>query len=132
VSDPLSHQDRKKKILAVDNELDMTTILKLALEPVGFTVDTFNDPVLALNRFKPNLYDLVVLDIMMPKMHGFELYNQLKKMDHDVKVCFLTASSETYREQLRKETYCELNKDLFLEMPLPIKEIIAEIKKRIE
>jgi hypothetical protein len=48
VTDPLSHQDRKKKILAVDNKLDMTSILKMALEPVGFTVDTFNDPTLAL------------------------------------------------------------------------------------
>jgi two-component system, OmpR family, response regulator ChvI len=103
----------------------------MALEPVGFTVDTFNDPVSALERFKPHLYDLVILDIMMPKMDGFELYNQLKKVGDDIKVCFLTASSEIYCEQLRKEKYCELNKDLFLEMLLPIKEIIAEIKKRI-
>jgi CheY-like chemotaxis protein len=114
--------------LAVDDELDMTSILKMALERVGYIVDIFNDPVSALERFKPNLYDLVVLDIMMPRMNGFQLYEQLKKMDHDVKVCFLTASSETYREQLRKEEYHELNKDLFLEMPLPVKEIIEEIK----
>jgi two-component system, OmpR family, response regulator ChvI len=131
-SGSLSHQVGKKKILAVDDELDMTTILKMVLERVGYIVDIFNDPVLALERFKPNLYDLVVLDIMMPRMNGFQLYEQLKKMDHDVKVCFLTASSETYREKLRKEEYHELNKDLFLEMPLPVKEIIEEIKKRIE
>jgi DNA-binding response OmpR family regulator len=125
-----SSNDKKKKILVVDNELDMTTMLKMALEPNGFAVDTFNDPVLALEQFKPNLYDLVILDVMMPKINGFDLYNQLKKIDDDIKVCFLTASSETYREQLKKEEHCELNKDLFLEMPLPIKEIIAEIKKR--
>jgi DNA-binding response OmpR family regulator len=128
-SGPLSHQP--KKILAVDNEPDMTTILKRALEPAGFTVDTFNDPILALDNFKPNIYDLVILDVMMPKMDGFELYNQFKKMDPEVKVCFLTASAETYRERLSKEKHCELHKDLFLEMPLPIKEIIAEIKRRI-
>jgi two-component system, OmpR family, response regulator ChvI len=129
-SDSLSRQEGKKKILVVDNEPDMTRMLKMALEPVGFMVDTFNDPVLALKGFKPNLYDLVILDIMMPRMNGFQLYEQLKKMDLGVKICFLTASSETYRDQL-KEKHCELHKDLFLEMPLPIKEIIAEIKKRI-
>jgi DNA-binding response OmpR family regulator len=69
---------REEEILAVDDELDMTTILKMTLERVGFTVDAFNDPVLALERFKPNRYDLVVLDIMMPKLDGFELYNQLE------------------------------------------------------
>jgi DNA-binding response OmpR family regulator len=109
----------------------MTTMLKMALEHAGFIVDIFNDPVLALDGFKPNLYDLVILDIMMQKMDGFELYNQLKKVDSSIKVCFLTASSEMYREGLRKEKHCELSKDLFLSMPLPIKEIIKEIKKRI-
>jgi DNA-binding response OmpR family regulator len=118
VTGKLSHQGRKKKkILAVDNEPDMTTILKMALEPVGFTVDTFNDPVLAPERFKPNLYDLAVLDIVMPKIDGFELYNQLRKIDTRLRVCFLTASAETYREKLSTEKHCELHKDLFLEMP---------------
>jgi CheY-like chemotaxis protein len=121
-SGSLSSQGGKKRILAVDDELDMTTILKMALEPVGFTVDTFNDPTLALERFKPNLYDLVILDVMMPRMNGFQLYEQLKKIDNGIKVCFLTASSETYRERLRKEQYRELNRDLFLEMPLPIRD----------
>jgi DNA-binding response OmpR family regulator len=103
ISGSFSCQEGKKKILAVDDELDMTTILKMTLERVGFTVDAFNDPVLGLERFKSNLYDLVVLDIMMPKMDGFELCNQLEKVDPRVKVCFLTASSETFREKLSKE-----------------------------
>jgi two-component system, OmpR family, response regulator ChvI len=132
-SGPLSQQEgKKKKVLFVDNEPDTTTMLKMALECVGFSIDTFNDPLLALKSFKPNLYDLVMLDVMMPKMNGFELYEQLKRADPGTKVCFLTASDETYREELRKERYCELNRDLFLEMPLPIKEIIDEIMKRIE
>jgi CheY-like chemotaxis protein len=131
-SDPLSQQEgKKKKILFVDDEPDMTTILKMALKPIGFGIDIFNDPVLALESFKRNFYDLVLLDVTMPKMDGFELYNQLKKIDDDIKVCFLTASSKTYREQLRKEKYSELNKDLFLEMPLPISRIREEINRRI-
>jgi CheY-like chemotaxis protein len=88
--------------------------------------------MLALNSYKPNLYDLVILDVIMSEMNGFELYSRLIKMDPGIKVCFLTASSETYREEFRKEKYNELSRDLFLEMPLPTKEIIDEIKKRIE
>ena len=57
----------------------MTTMLKMALEHVGFAVVVFNDPVLALKRFRPNTYGLVILDVMMRKMDGFELYNRLRK-----------------------------------------------------
>jgi DNA-binding response OmpR family regulator len=109
----------------------MTTMLKMALEHVGFSIDTFNNPMLALESFKPKLYGLVILDVMMQKMNGLELYNQLKRIDPGVKVCFLTASSETYREELMKKRHCELNKDLFLNMPLKLNEIIDEVTKRI-
>jgi two-component system, OmpR family, response regulator ChvI len=115
----------------VDDEPDMTDMLKMALEHAGFTVDTFNDPVLALNSFKPNMYGLVILDVMMQEMDGLELYNQLKKVDPSIKVCFLTASTEMYREKLVKEKHCELNKDLFMNMPLPISKIVEEINRRI-
>jgi CheY-like chemotaxis protein len=81
--------------------------------------------------FKPNLYDLALLDVIMPEMDGIELYEELKKIDPSIKVCFLTASSEMYHEELRKEEHCHLNKDLFMYMPLPIKGILEEIKKRI-
>lgn len=130
-SSSLSRQDRKKKILAVDDEPDMIRMLKMALERAGFFIDTYNDPLLALENFKPNMYDLVILDVRMPKMDGFDLYNKLKKMDRNIKICFLTASNETYREELLKHKHCKIDKDLFLEMPLPVKEIIAEIKKRM-
>jgi two-component system, OmpR family, response regulator ChvI len=93
--------------------------------------DIFNDPVPALKSFKPNLYDLVILDVKMQKMDGFELYNQLKQVHSDIKVCFLTASSEIYREELKKEKHCELSEDLFLQIPLPINRIIEEINRRV-
>ena len=84
-----------KNILFIDDEKDITFTIKIILEQTGlFFVDSFNDPDLALKRFKPNFYALVLIDIMMPKMDGFELYEQLKKIDPDVKVCFLTASED--------------------------------------
>jgi DNA-binding response OmpR family regulator len=120
--------------LYVDDEPDMTSMLKMSLEHAGFSIDVFNDPLLALKNFKPKLYDLVILDVMMPKMDGLELYNQLKNVDPSMNACFLTASSETYSEKLRKEKgrHCELSKDLFLYMPLPISKIVEEINKRIK
>jgi two-component system, OmpR family, response regulator ChvI len=88
--------DSKKRILVVDDEYDISFTLQAGLEDAGFDVDAFTDPELALSSFKPDLYHLVIIDIMMPKMDGFVLYDQLKKIDPDIKVCFLTAS-EMYR-----------------------------------
>ncbi len=122
----------KKKILVVNDEPDVTTMLKMTLERVGFRVDTFNDPVLALKSYPPHTYDLVILDVIMPEIDGLELYTQLKRKDSGINIFFLTASSEPYREELLKEKYNQLSKDLFLEMPLPTSEIIREVKKRMQ
>jgi DNA-binding NtrC family response regulator len=90
----------------------------------------FNNSDDALRDFKPHFYDLVMLDIVMPKTDGFDLYKDLKKVDPDVKVCFLTAS-EKYREGLREGEYQTLSKDLFIQKPLSIKDLRKEIHKRI-
>jgi DNA-binding response OmpR family regulator len=81
----------KDNILVVDDEPDINLALKLFLEQSGFKVATFTDPLLALENFRKGLYDLLILDIKMPKMHGFELYREIKKIDNKVKACFLTA-----------------------------------------
>jgi DNA-binding response OmpR family regulator len=99
------------------------------LEYAGFSVDAFNNSADALKDFKPRFYDLVMLDVVMPEMDGFDLYKELKKLDPDGKVCFLTASQE-YREDFRKEEYRTLSKDLFIQKPLSIKDLISEIDKR--
>ena len=112
----LASQGTKRRILVVDNEPDITLTLQVGLEEGGFDVDAFTDPDLALKSFKPSFYDLVLIDIMMPEMDGFELYERLKKADPDVKVCFLTAS-EMYHEKIREVEHCALNKDLFLQKP---------------
>jgi DNA-binding response OmpR family regulator len=99
-----SKNEVRKRILAVDDEPDINITLQAGLEGSGFHVDTFSDPELALSIFKPGLYDLVLIDIMMPKMSGFELYEQLKKIDPDVRVCFLTAS-EMYHPEFREKEH---------------------------
>jgi len=80
----------------------------MGLEDEGFNVDAFTDPILALSNFKPNYYSLVILDINMPKMNGYDLYKEIRKLDNKVKICFLTAS-ELYNANLRSQTKEILN-----------------------
>ena len=127
-SDHQKKQQKQKKILAVDDEPDLTKLCSLALEYHGFKVDTFNDPQEALSNYKPGYYDLVILDIKMPKMDGFELYDEIKKKDHKAKVCFLTAS-ELYYEEFRKKEYCALDRDLFIRKPIDNEELLKEVSK---
>ncbi|MDQ3868878.1 MAG: response regulator [Thermoproteota archaeon] len=119
------------RILVVDDEPDLTTVSTLALEYHGFKVDTFNDPQEALSKFKPGSYDLIILDIKMPKMDGFELYHEIKKKDNNAKVCFLTAS-ELYYEEFRKKEYCALDKDLFIRKPIDNEDLVKQINKMIK
>jgi DNA-binding response OmpR family regulator len=121
------HQGQKK-ILAVDDEPDITRLCSLALEYYGFKVDTFNDSEKALSSFKPDYYDLVILDIKMPKMDGFELYGELKKKDNDAKVCFLTAS-ELYYEEFRRKEYHALDKNFFIRKPIDNEDLVKEINR---
>ena len=108
----LTSQGTKGRILVVDDESDITLTLKAGLETVGlFDVDAFSDPEVALKSFKPDFYALVLIDIMMPKMDGFKLYERLKEVDPDVKVCFLT-TSEMYHAKVREIEHYALNKDV--------------------
>lgn len=123
--------NNNKRILVVDDEPDLTQVSTLALEYHGFKVDSFNDPQEALSKFKPGLYDLIILDIKMPKMDGFELYHEIKKKDNNAKVCFLTAS-ELYYEEFRKKEYCALDRNLFIQKPIDNEDLVKEINKRLK
>jgi DNA-binding response OmpR family regulator len=113
----MGDEERKRRILVVDDEPDLTMLCRMSLEHSGFEVDTFNDPQEALSKFKPGSYDLVILDIKMPKMDGFELYYEIKKKDNNAKVCFLTAR-ELYYEEFRTNEYNALDKKLFIRKPI--------------
>jgi DNA-binding response OmpR family regulator len=119
------------RILVVDDEPDLTQVSTLALEYHGFKVDSFNDPQEALSKFEPGLYDLVILDIKMPKMDGFELYHEIKKKDNNAKVCFLTAS-ELYYEEFRKKECYALDRNMFIRKPIENEELVKEINKMIK
>src|SRR5918994_1942235 len=91
-----------KKILLIDDEPDIIYSIKMVLENNNeFVVDSYTDPILALTNFKPGSYDLILLDIKMPKMNGFDLYQKMKEIDSNAKMCFLTASELFYEEYRR-------------------------------
>ncbi len=120
----------KKKICFVDDEPDIVLLCKLVLEYEGYEVHAFTDPILALSDYKPSFYDLIVLDIKMPKIDGFELYKKIRAINQGSKVCFLTAS-EMYYEPFRENGLGELNKNNFLRKPIENDELIIKVKQLI-
>jgi CheY-like chemotaxis protein len=122
----------RKKILVVDDEPDITLTLLIILQEGGYEVVSFNDPLLALQSFKPLYYDLMILDIKMPKMNGFELYQKLKEKDSHVKVCFLTAVSE-FRgyEQYKKDVSPKLHERYFIAKPISPDDLLRKINEML-
>ncbi|HEX2614488.1 MAG TPA: response regulator [Nitrososphaera sp.] len=117
---------RDRRILIVDDEPDITTVMKKGLqEYAGYDVTTFNDPGQALAEFKPDTYDLLVIDIKMPGMTGFELYKKLRNIDSKPKICFITAF-EMYYAEFRK-VFPSLDVKCFIRKPVTISSLIQQV-----
>ena len=125
------HYDKKnKKILLIDDEPDIIYSIKSVLESNNeFVVDSYTDPTLALSNFRPRLYDLILLDIKMPKMNGFDLYQKIMEIESDVKICFLTASELFYEEYRRLDAYPRLDKAYFIQKPFRIEQLLRELNE---
>jgi DNA-binding response OmpR family regulator len=120
------------RILYVDDDLDILFSIKTGLEYYGFIVDTFSNPLEALSTFKPELYDLVLVDIKMPLMSGFEFHQELRKKalyGTEIKTCFITAY-EIYFETLRKE-FPELYDGCFIRKPIKIDDLVNKINEEL-
>jgi DNA-binding response OmpR family regulator len=118
---------KKRKILIVDDEPDTNLSIEIFLEENGFEVDAFDDPIIALDNFRKGVYDLLILDIKMPKMHGFELYREIRKIDNEVKVCFLTAGEMYYG------AYADIfNDNQFIRKPIENKELVNRVNEIID
>jgi CheY-like chemotaxis protein len=143
--DPLYHpvvikrdQEFRKRILIVDDDVDISTTFKLGIEDGNSNTDTnkrievyvSNNPVIALSEFKPNFYDLLLTDIKMPHMNGFELSEKILAIDINVKICFMS-SGEINRQALR-EIYPSLSVGCFIRKPVTIDYLVKHIRSELD
>src|SRR5918992_4384179 len=113
-----------KNILIIDDDEDINNLFKLFLEYDGYKVDAFTDPIDALYSFRKNAYDLVLLDLKMPKMNGMLLYKKLQNIDPNLLFCFITANKE-YIEHLKK-SIADINK-VVIYKPILLSELRSKV-----
>ena len=121
--------NKVKKILLVDDEPDITFTIKNMLYNTGFEIHTFNDPITPLKLYRRNFYDLVILEIKIPNMDGFELYIKIKEKDPAVKICFLTAIA-IFDEESRKsrpEVDRIITEECFIQKPITTEDLIKKL-----
>lgn len=122
-----SSHEYKGRILLVEDEEDIAQSFSLAIQKDGFIVDTYNDPLIVLSNFKTDLYDLILLDIKLPNMDGFELYDKIRDMDKRVKVCFISGYQMNYLA-LREQG---LEIDCFISKPVKIEDLLKRINAEL-
>jgi DNA-binding response OmpR family regulator len=115
----------RKRILFVNDDADTIAVIKTGLTRHGFEVDAFVDPKLALQNFKAGKYDLLLLDVIMKGTDGFELYDNMRKIDNNIQICFISASN-TYERY--KRTYPDVRNECFIEKPITIKKLADTIE----
>ncbi|MPZ06048.1 MAG: response regulator [Nitrososphaeraceae archaeon] len=128
------HEGKKKidsrLIMVVNDEPDMAPSIKTLLESAGYTVDKFTDPFKALSDFKAGHYDLIILDVRMQNMNGFELYYAIKKIDYTCRVCFITAFEVYYRSL--KEFFPDLDASCFIQKPVTKERLLQVVNRELE
>jgi CheY-like chemotaxis protein len=127
---------KHKRVLIIDDEPDITLTYKSALEgdyeddSKRFEVYTYNDPLEALLNFKPNFYDLLLIDINLPYMNGFELCEKLLKMDINMRACFISAG-EVNQEAIR-EIHPSINIGCFIKKPVTVQDLVKRVKAELD
>jgi DNA-binding response OmpR family regulator len=84
-------ETKNKKIMIVDDDYDNANLFKIFLENNGYNIDAYTKPIDALNNFRKQRHDLIILDLKMPKMDGITLYQKIKEIDDKVIICLTTA-----------------------------------------
>jgi DNA-binding response OmpR family regulator len=114
----------------VDDEPDIAAAFRLGLKNYGFDADSYDNPITALSNYKSGQYELLLLDIRMPLMNGFELYKQIRNMDKNVKVCFITAFDINYEDF--KNAFPTMTLRHFIKKPVALDELARELKQKLK
>jgi DNA-binding response OmpR family regulator len=118
-----SQTRRMKRILLVDDEPDICIVYQIVLQDAGYECKSYTDSVKALQEFRVNYYDLILLDIKMPVLNGFELCKKIREVDRTVHIIFITAS-EAYYEKFRGQHFPELGKINYIQKPIGNEELV--------
>jgi DNA-binding response OmpR family regulator len=102
----------------------------LGLKDEGFEVYAYNDPLDAISEFRPNFYDLLLVDINMPKMNGIDLSRQLLELDSNVKICFITAGDANV--EVLRELYPTRDIGCFIKKPVTIENLVRRVRSELE
>jgi DNA-binding response OmpR family regulator len=119
-----------KTVLIIDDDPDVTTVFGLGLQDEGFDVYTYNDPLEALSQFRPNFYDLLLIDINMPKMNGIDLSIRILELDTNVKICFVTAGDANI--EVLRELYPTRSIGCYIKKPVTIENLVRRVKAELE
>jgi CheY-like chemotaxis protein len=119
----LHSQKKRRRILLVDDEPDICIVYQIVLQDAGYECKSYTDSVKALQEFRVNYYDLILLDIKMPVLDGFELCKKIREVDRTVHIIFITAS-EAYYEKFRGQHFPELGKINYIQKPIGNEELV--------
>jgi CheY-like chemotaxis protein len=117
------NRNRKKRVLVVDDEPDTCIVYQIVLQDAGYESISYTDSVKALQEYRPFYYDLILLDIKMPVLNGFELCKKIREVDKSVHIVFITAS-EAYYEKFRGQHFPELGKINYIQKPIGNDELV--------
>jgi CheY-like chemotaxis protein len=125
--------EKKRRILIVDDEPDTCLSYQIVLENAGFECKSYTDSVKALQEFRASYYDLILVDVRMPILNGFELCKKIMEIDNTLHIIFTTASEDFY-EKFRDQHYTELiNKSntSYIQKPIGNKELVQIVNMTI-
>jgi DNA-binding response OmpR family regulator len=118
---------RSKNIILVDDEPDICKLYQIVLEDAGYECKSYTHTLKALKEFRPNYYDLLILDIKMPVLNGFELCKKIREVDNTVRIIFITASGHHY-DKIKKDSYPELNNIVSVQKPIGNEDLVKVVR----
>jgi two-component system catabolic regulation response regulator CreB/two-component system response regulator ChvI len=117
-------------IIVVDDDVGTALFFKICLEDAGHQVSIFNDPSSLLDEFEPGIYDLLITDIRMPRINGFELSSRIRNMDSKIRICLATAFEEYYQSIIK--SYTDLSFNCIIRKPINKDSFLEIVKDRLQ